>query len=408
MQRLLTSPIAPASLNVAKMKPRQKYQISSLLLILCLGIVYFHERTIHNIFNTASSSKNEAANIEDFNEGEGDVPFDGIMKSEWCLAPAYEPLPFEDCKFTDFMFRFPANGGLTNALHFILKGVLWSYEENVCYFVEEKGPNPAQMAERDPPLENIDPFLERYFEPMSLPRDHRKVKDAMRYHKFLDPDYFQIQYHEYGRFSGGLLPLDDPIRHKTRDIQSLFLYEKDNIIIKKIMMRRLFRILPEMRDIACKRLNDYGLNEEYLALSVRRGDKELEYELESSLQPYIDKAEVAINTHFDGIPPVIFVASDDCSVMKEIRELRKDWKFVGECDNASEQNGFILSSAKKWTEEQTDRHYEKFITEMIAMASAKCFIGVATTNVSYWIYFMRHINAKDDTWVFVDTDQYPH
>ena len=83
MQRLLTS---PANLNVTKMKPRQKYQISSLLLILCLCIVYFHERTIHKIFNITSIAKKEADDVGDLKEGEGDVPFDGIMKSEWCLG----------------------------------------------------------------------------------------------------------------------------------------------------------------------------------------------------------------------------------------------------------------------------------------------------------------------------------
>ena len=64
--------------------------------------------------------------------------------------------------------------------------------------------------------------------------------------------------------------------------------------------------------------------------------------------------------------------------------------------------------AKNWSEAQTDRHYEKFITEMIAMASAKYFIGTSTTNVAFWIYFMRHIDAQDDTWKFVDSNLYPH
>ena len=69
-----------------------------------------------------------------------------------------------------------------------------------------------------------------------------------------------------------------------------------------------------------------------------------------------------------------FVALDGCSVMADIRQVGLEWEFVGECDNANEQNGgFILSSISKavWTVEQTDRHYEKCITEMISMASAK-------------------------------------
>ena len=286
--------------------------------------------------------------------------------------------------------------------------MIWAYEENTCYFIDERGPHPAEMAARDPPLEIIDPFIERYFEPLSLPRDHPKVQWAMKWHKFVEPDYFQMNRHEYGNFGAGLLPVDAPQRHRKRDVQSLFLYNKDNIWLKKVLLRRLFRILPWIREVACSRLSKHGLDEDYIALSIRRGDKSLEYALESSLQPYIDEAEVAVKTHFNGVVPKIFVASDDCSVMEEIRALRPDWKFVGECDNASEDNGFVLTAAQRWTPEETDRHYEKFVTEMIAMASAKYFIGVATTNVSFWVYFMRQLGAKDDTWVFIDTDQFPY
>ncbi len=163
-----------------------------------------------------------------------------------------------------------------------------------------------------------------------------------------------------------------------------------------------------MRDTACTRLKNHGLQEEYMAMSVRRGDKAIEYELITTLQPYIDKAEIAIRTHFGGKVPKIFVASDDCSVMQEMRDLRPEWTFVGECDNATEDNGFVIAETKHWSLEQTDKHYEKFITEMIALASAKYFIGVSNTNVALFVYFMRHFDATDDTWVFIDGDKIPH
>ena len=241
-----------------------------------------------------------------------------------------------------------------------------------------------------------------------MPRDSEVVKKATNHEWFISPTYHQIQYHEFGRRSGGLTTFDNPIRHKIRSLEYLELWDMDNIHLKKLMMRRLFRILPEMRNIACSRLSATGLQDEYIAMSVRRGDKALEFEIESSLQPYVDKAEIAIRTHFGGVTPTIFVASDDCSVMQELREFRPNWTFVGECDHATEDNGFVIADMKTWSLEQTDRHYEKFITEMIAMASAKYFIGVSTTNVSYWIYYMRHYNAEDDTFVFVDTDKAVH
>ena len=36
------------------------------------------------------------------------------------------------------------------------------------------------------------------------------------------------------------------------------------------------------------------------------------------MQPYIDKAEQAIQSHFGGKVPTIFVASDDSTVMEEL------------------------------------------------------------------------------------------
>jgi len=279
----------------------------------------------------------------------------------------------------------------------------------VCFFVDEVGGSgPARLAARDPPEQTIVPFLERYFEPIGVPKDSEMVRKAHRDHTLINPSYHQIQSHEFGKHSGGLTAIEKPVRHKKRTIESLNLYDKDTIWLKKNFMRRLFRILPQMRQIACSRLSAHGLQEEYIVMSVRRGDKALEYELESSLQPYIDKAEQAMKTHFGGLLPPIFVASDDCSVMQELRTLRPHWRFVGECDNATEDNGFVIADMKNWSLEQTDRHYEKFITEMIAMASGRVWIGVSTTNVSFWVYFMRDYDAGDDTFLFVDTDQAIH
>ena len=143
----------------------------------------------------------------------------------------------------------------------------------VCFFVNEQGGSPAKLAARDPPEKTIFPFLERYFEPIGLPRDSPKLEWAKKTHTFVSPSYHQIQNHEFGKHSGGLTHFDNPIRFKKRTIENLNMYDKDNIYLKKYMMRRLFRILPDMRSIACSRLSALGLQEEYIALSVRRGDK---------------------------------------------------------------------------------------------------------------------------------------
>lgn len=52
-----------------------------------------------------------------------DVPWSGIENAEWCKPPAEPQLPYEDCQWDSFVLEFGVHGGLTNALHFILKGM---------------------------------------------------------------------------------------------------------------------------------------------------------------------------------------------------------------------------------------------------------------------------------------------
>lgn len=69
-----------------------------------------------------------------FQENEGytasgirsNVPWSGIEKAEWCQAPSEPPLAYEDCQWDTWVFKFGVHGGLTNALHFILKGTSYS------------------------------------------------------------------------------------------------------------------------------------------------------------------------------------------------------------------------------------------------------------------------------------------
>lgn len=66
---------------------------------------------------------------------------------------------------------------------FVVVGAIWSFEEDVCFFVDERGLTQSKLATREFPEQNVDPFLERYFEPIGIPRNHRKVKNAFKNNK---------------------------------------------------------------------------------------------------------------------------------------------------------------------------------------------------------------------------------
>merc|ERR1711937_516086 len=137
----------------------------------------------------------------------------------------------------------------------------------------------------------------------------------------------------------------------------------------------MWRLLPQVRESSCTSLEKHGLNEEYLAFSVRRGDKDTEGFDFMSHENYIKSANKVIEDFFDNKVPKIFVATDDCSVMKEFRDLKPEWTFVSECDRSDGHSGFILADMKYWTLEQTDEHFRKFFVEVIGLAGAKYYIG---------------------------------
>ena len=156
----------------------------------------------------------------------------------------------------------------------------------------------------------------------------------------------------------------------------------------------MWRPLSLVRNLACMALEQHhGLsNNDYMAFSVRQRDKHtVEHFIYPTADAYITAATRAIETCFGGVVPKIFVATDNCAVMREFQTLQPTWNFVGECDlvKNSADHGFALTNMKEWSEEHTDQHYEKFMAELFGLAIAKHVVGVTYTNVSWWVLFMQ-------------------
>ena len=289
----------------------------------------------------------------------------------WCMAPKLPPLPYDNCDTKGILNVIPLYGGLTNALKMILLGAILSYEDDRCFMVEEQN---THLLKRTDPRQQFPSLVQRYFEPMGLLRNSSIVQQAVRDKRTytLNPrqDIFDDMYtrRPYGQVT---------------TLPRLHYQELEGHFLKKVMMRRLWRPLPHVRDQTCRRLAEYGLEEEYMAFSVRRGDKEsIEHRTLATAQDYIRLAHQAIAEKFDGRVPKIFVASDDCTVMDEFRQLRPHWTFLSECDHQSkDEHGFTLNDLSEWTKEQTDEHFAKFFVELYGLAISKVFIGWSFTNV---------------------------
>mmetsp|Transcript_33779 Transcript_33779/g.48020 ORF Transcript_33779/g.48020 Transcript_33779/m.48020 type:complete len:378 (+) Transcript_33779:75-1208(+) len=295
----------------------------------------------------------------------------------WCNPPILQPLHFELCDQTKPVNIIPFIGGLTNALKIIIIGAIKSLEENRCFTIDE---TTGHLYRRKRKEDQFGSFIQRYFEPIGLPYDHAIVKKAFRNNNTYRFDIIKDL-------------LTDSYARRIHDINytipAIYTTPLDGHVMKKVAIQRLWRPLPKWRVEVCEALEKQGLSDDFIAFSVRRGDKRIEHFHYQSLDTYIKQAEKDIDKIFGGVPPKIFVATDDCSVLADFRSIRPTWTFVSECYPNEHQHGFKLEDTQMWTQEHTDKHFSKFFKELYALAMSRVFIGVGYSNVAWFSYFMR-------------------
>jgi hypothetical protein len=264
----------------------------------------------------------------------------------------------------------------SNSLKMLLLGAILSFEQNRCFVIDESVS--ALPKRRDPANEFQGTFLDRYVEPIGLSRGDQMVEAAGSLGNLNVVDWRESWSWTHNR----------RIANQTDDIESLGFHGIEGHYLKRLMLKRMWRPLPPVRHATCSRLENHVGPEEFMAFSIRRGDKGTENFKFATTDQYIEAATNVLDTHFGGTVPIIFVATDDCSIMTEFRSKRPSWRFVSECD-AKHETGFQLEAMAEWTHAETDAHFSKFFVELYAMASAKYFIGVMYTNVTWWALFMR-------------------
>jgi hypothetical protein len=311
----------------------------------------------------------------------------------------YPPLNYSDCPPDSILNIIPLVGGMTNALKLILMGALMSHDEGRCFYVDES-------RARLNPLKNGTKagFIQKYMEPIGLTRDHPFVQRAYMRRRV------RTQVRWWNHYLNNMT-LGRTLYKEYPDIPMIG-YASEAHQLKRVFIRRMWRLLPLYRESTCKSLLDYDLGGvEFMAFSVRRGDKGMEGFVFTPLSEYIEAAEDQ-KKEFGGIVPKIFVATDDCRVMNEFRDLRPDWVFVSECDKDQKQQqsitGFVLGEVHQWDKDTEDAHFRKFFVEIYALVISKVYVGVGYTNVAWWIFFLRpfHYNFilldKPETRTFLE------
>jgi hypothetical protein len=303
--------------------------------------------------------------------------------NEWCLPPQLPPINYGECDQNGLYNSVPLLGGLTNGLKMLLLSVIKAVEDhNSCFFIDETHSIfPKQFG----------PFLENYFEPIGLPAVSDAVQLAENQKRIVPLPWQDVWVDMDKRRVQDTIHTLDALGYENAEGHDL----------KRNMLRRVWRPRPAVRDVTCAQLESYVHGDDYIALSIRQGDKSTEGFAFATVQQYLDQIDEIVPVHFGGNVPLIFVATDDCAPLKDLRLMRPKWRFVSECDRL-EQHGFTLNDHSKWSKAELDNHYAKFFVELFAMAGAKVWIGVAYTNVSWWVYFMRP-KTQEKTYYLLDT-----
>jgi hypothetical protein len=148
--------------------------------------------------------------------------------TEWCSPPVLPPLPYEDCTKKGTMNSVPLYGGLTNSLKIVLLGAILSFEEGKCFFVDESN---SELINRGDKSQNLDSFINRYFEPIGVPANDPMVVRMKKNNKVDVKDWTQVWAdYDHNRRTYGLLST----------IKSLNYENMEGHYLKRTIMRRLW------------------------------------------------------------------------------------------------------------------------------------------------------------------------
>ena len=205
----------------------------------------------------------------------------------------FPPVMFPDCDHTQKYYLIRPIGGYTAALKVVIMSALVALEEGRCFIV---------IPEHQTDTINV---ATRYTEPIGIPMfDSSKQRERDIY----DGNYEILLWNDIWADVNNRRPAGT-----NHSIPIMGYNNIDGHHLKWLALMRLWRPLPKVRHQACHRLETYGLKQEYIAFSVRRGDKKSveNFDFASPMQ-YIQEAELVIPGMFHGVPPKIFVATGVC------------------------------------------------------------------------------------------------
>jgi hypothetical protein len=276
-------------------------------------------------------------------------------------------------------------GSTASAMRTMVLGAMFSFKQNRCFFVDD----PIRLTKD-------------YFEPIGLPRLHPIVVKAIaenRIHVVTPREYWDDR-----------IPL-------SGDVSMFDMENVNGLFLRKVMLRRILKLKSNVRDDICDNLDQFPLGDKFMTISVKQHrtyyDVEVRGEIPQNLLPrtyeldaYIHHAKDAFRFFYNNTVLPIYIATDDCKVMQQLRKMEPTWKFYSECDFLPK--GYIFSPFNVWnnaelTEAQRKAFMHKIFVDLWAMAVSTYFIGNGAADMAWIAYFMR---SSRSNFILVDKAYY--
>jgi hypothetical protein len=238
------------------------------------------------------------------------LPFWG--EQTWCEDSPFATPDYERCNATSPVNVIRLEGSTPNALRLLVLGGMLSLEQERCFTVDD-------------PV-GILAYLQQ---PLGLPAEHFIVQRAVEQDRI-----YMLQPRDYWN--------DRKTYNGTSSIPQLNYHNVENHLLKKRVLQHLIKLKSEFRDEVCSDLDHHKLGREFITLSIQQLRSDYDVKMRGStgirkgelggVQPYMEWSRLAMEKFFGGRQLPLYVATDNCSVLDELRSLEPDWKFVSECD----------------------------------------------------------------------------
>jgi glycerophosphoryl diester phosphodiesterase len=143
----------------------------------------------------------------------------------------------------------------------------------------------------------------------------------------------------------------------------------------------------------------------YIGIHIRRGDKLKHEAREISIDRYIKGIERILQKN--KAIQQIFVASDDHTVVKELRQLKPTWNFVSIYDNNHQRTnptGHFQAQFNRLSRQQKLNETRLFMCELQMLVNSEYVLCGMTSNICRLVLILRHqhpstVISLDRSWI---------